>query len=342
MKFIATLVAASLAFAQAQGSPADVGILNTPNGGYRSETHGGGGGDPFDHYSADTSAVPDLIVVRAGSEIDQICAHYTQSLSSSPYKCAGGGGGNQHEFHIDVKGGEYVNSISIASDSYPPPFLTPIIDGIQFHTNRNRSSAWYGGGHHLPNRTITWGTDMQVYAFFGRAGSLVDNIGFVIGPNCLDIEDRVGEWKPVGSTNGVQSYSYYHGTTNSWATETSETFGETSTTEFSRSFATRRTNSSKTVTGETSHFVASSASSEFSTTESYERTFQFHDAGVVWQWDFESEGICGHSTTKTDNLMLTANGAEEPCCLPGAFRDFNNPHSGGCVGLRGEPAVNLC
>jgi hypothetical protein len=57
---------------------------------------------------------------------------------------------------------------------------------------------------------------------------------------------------------------------------------------------------------------------------------------------FESEGICGHSRTKTDHLMLTANGAEAPYCLPAAFMDFHDAHNGGYVGLMGEPVVNLC
>jgi hypothetical protein len=40
--------------------------------------------------------------------------------------------------------------------------------------------------------------------------------------------------------------------------------------------------------------------------------------------------------------MLTETGSQRPCCLPTAFRDFNNPSSGGCVSLEGEPAINLC
>jgi hypothetical protein len=96
------------------------------------------------------------------------------------------------------------------------------------------------------------------------------------------------------------------------------------------------------ITNESSHFVSSGASESFSCNEEFQTTMEFTEPGVVWQWIFKSDSICGHSSTKTNHLTLAVNGAQEPCCLPSAFRDFSNPHSGGCDGLRGEPSVNLC
>ena len=124
----------------------------------------------------------------------------------------------------------------------------------------------------------------------------------------------------------------------SWAEETTETFGEKQIQQFSLSFRSW----GGQVTTETSHYVANTSRNEFLVSEENTRSFQFDKPGVVWQWEFKSGGLCGHSTTKTDHLMLT-NGGEIPCCLPTLFADFNDP-TGACVPppRSSDAPVNLC
>jgi len=326
----------SLPFAVLAEAPAsEVEILNVPPYGYRAGPYGSGGGDAFDHYTNDISFYPSRLSINSGRVIDQICAEYTSTLNGNTIrKCNGRTGGDQRpDFRIDVDGGEFVNRINLA--------YATRLDGIQFHTNKNRSSQWYGGGSHLNNNTITMANDMMLYSFFGRAGREVDSLGFIIGPNCMDIDERIGEWRVVGSTNGNQAFGYSRGTTNSWSSETTTTFGETSTNSFSNSFEGLGSRS-VTVTRETSQFVANLVRQDFSLTENSSYTTTFNSSGTVWQWQFFSSGKCGRSSTNSNHLMLTPNGAQQPCCLPTLFRDFQNPHSGGCLARPGGPVVNLC
>ena len=53
-------------------------------------------------------------------------------------------------------------------------------------------------------------------------------------------------------------------------------------------------------------------------------------AGVVWQFEYIIRHLFGTNIIGTQNIVLTDNVDERPCCLPGTFQDHSNPH-GPCL-----------
>ena len=53
-------------------------------------------------------------------------------------------------------------------------------------------------------------------------------------------------------------------------------------------------------------------------------------AGVVWQFEYKIRHLFGTNIIGTQNIVLTDNVDERPCCLPGTFQDHSNPH-GPCL-----------
>ena len=53
-------------------------------------------------------------------------------------------------------------------------------------------------------------------------------------------------------------------------------------------------------------------------------------AGVVWQFEYKIRHLFGTNIIGTQNIVLTDNVDQRPCCLPGTFQDRSNPH-GPCL-----------
>lgn len=130
----------------------------------RSGAHGGTGGEPFDDLSAGGYVLGKImaITVRHGRWVDKIAALYEGQSNSNPH---GGGGGTEATFTLDND--EWLAEIKGCSGAK--------LDQVQFVTTKNRTSPPYGGNGGSPFALRK--DESIIKAFFGRSGSLVDQLG---------------------------------------------------------------------------------------------------------------------------------------------------------------------
>jgi hypothetical protein len=129
----------------------------------RSIGHGGTGGDAFDDLSDSGTLLGKIasITVRSGSLVDSITVQY----GDKPGKARGGSGGREDTFNLDDN--EWLTELRGRSGSE--------LDQVQFVLSSGRISPVYGGngGQAFTERRY----NSVIKAFFGRSGSLVDQLG---------------------------------------------------------------------------------------------------------------------------------------------------------------------
>lgn len=143
-------------------------------------------------------------------------------------------------------------------------------------------------------------------------------------------------------TAGADSVSFSTGTTRSYSTTTTETWGRSATASVSAGFTAFGVNITASVSGTLSKTMAESSASSFSQTTTETRTTKFTEIGVGWQWQFDITDDCGTSTTLSPGFpIVTPSSDKPPCCLPGQFLvdESNNKRDDfNCI----AGAVNLC
>jgi hypothetical protein len=145
-----------------------------------------------------------------------------------------------------------------------------------------------------------------------------------------------GTWKVAGYSNGQREFGYTTGTTTTDGEErTSEWEAEVGVT-VSAGFSFFGAESSVEVSSSYSQGGAETItrSIERSTERSLTTTFPhevYPHGGVVWQFDYLAQDTCGSSTIKTEDLVITGNRAQGPCCLPGFAKNPGQQH-GPCAG----------
>jgi len=138
-------------------------------------------------------------------------------------------------------------------------------------------------------------------------------------------EKLVGVWKHLQSTSAASSVSFQEGfkRTEGWSFSTTEEF-TTSVTETAKAgIAVEGVGSAEASVSTTmSQTLSNTHSESFSEEESESTTqsFDFPEAGTVWQWQYEFYSPRAGSEpviTKTKDLTQTAGDFAPPCCLPG-------------------------
>ncbi|MEA3016447.1 MAG: hypothetical protein QOI38_1169 [Sphingomonadales bacterium] len=143
---------------------------------------GGTGGAPFDDLAAAGGAVNAIkkIVVRAGQFVDNISTTYGLPSGSNFVATHGGSGGQAST--ITLAPGEKVVGVRGRSGS--------LLDQITFLTrgpNGERTHGPFGGGGGAP-----FELEAEVDSFYGRSGTLDDNLGFFVNVNTTGLHGGPG------------------------------------------------------------------------------------------------------------------------------------------------------
>lgn len=164
-------------------------------------------------------------------------------------------------------------------------------------------------------------------------GPMLRQLVLTCSPSRLCLNPSVlGNWKPMGYSNGVQEFTYTIGTSHTtgksvqhdWSSSVSlsiENSVEIGGEVYGGKVGLKQTLTSGWAQSESKIF---SSSSTQDTTMSHKITF--NRPGVVWQWQFREQDTCGESTIKTNVLVVTNGTFNPPCCPPGAAVDPNVQH----------------
>lgn len=128
------------------------------------------------------------IVVNAGKYVDRIGVAYEDGTHFS----AGGNGGSRSR--IDLANHEYVVRVDGRSGA--------LLDQIKFTTNRGRVFGPYGGNGGAPFSVDFSKDKLALLCFYGRSGSLIDQLGFGFGSPLPDPEVFVTRSDTAGGKGG--------------------------------------------------------------------------------------------------------------------------------------------
>lgn len=197
------------------------------------------------------------------------------------------------------------------------------------------------GGHQFDssqdNYIVTVGVDGKVSFVPGTDAGACPKLP---EPTCTNIQKPKGRWVPSGFSSLNHTWKIYEGTTHSYTKTNAEQWGNSVSATVQAGFEAEIFSGSISITGTISNQISQTYSSTFSTTQSSEEDYEC-GPGEVWQWVFEIQDECGTSTSKRFDVVVTANQAQVPCCLPGFFKDPTNP-LGDCVTVPGGTVYNLC
>lgn len=237
---------------------------------------------------------------------------------------------------FELAHGEYITAVDVRH------YGTGIY-GMEFYTNRNRTSDYVGGKDHGDLTKFTAPPGTGVRAFYGRASqgtgksNSFHQIGFYYGPVCLEIESVYGEWVPMSTSSVEQTITVSTGTSSEYTQTDASTWAEEATKSVSAGFEFKGIGASASVSSTVSHSISQGYSSTFGMTEetSVERTYP---PGTVWAWNFVVTNVCGTTTvSKGEDWVHTVNAAEPPCCPVGFAKDPEVQH-GECT----DPALDAC
>lgn len=163
---------------------------------------------------------------------------------------------------------------------------------------------------------------------------LTHNSGFAtVHWNCPipTIYNITGYWNGIGSSPGPQDITYEYGISHSYEVDNTQAWGNSVTQSVGGGFSFLGFSKQQTVSGTTSSMLSETYSNTFSMAETI--TYTHHlDYGYVWQWVWKIEDSSGTSIARTMDISETKGAYEQPCCLPGWFKDPQNPmgecHSG--------------
>ncbi|RYP14605.1 hypothetical protein DL765_006276 [Monosporascus sp. GIB2] len=133
---------------------------------------GGSGGISFDMLSnleSPSKAILKTIIIRCGRQIDAVECIFHTAHGDKRSGRFGGYGGTEHTFALYE--GERIVKVKGRASAH--------IDSLQFITNTNRSSEWYGGSGGSP---VEWSppekdAHLSLLCFHGRSGGRIDSIG---------------------------------------------------------------------------------------------------------------------------------------------------------------------
>jgi hypothetical protein len=141
---------------------------------------GGGGGSDFDDSTIGDMDQLEIIQIRVRAEnsrfVNSIEVLYRNRLTGEHVQGDhhGGQGGTEHP-PVTLEAGEFITEIEGGAGQF--------VDSLTFRTNLRFVGRFGGeGGHpyHLPESPIV--SDTEVFAFFGRSGTLIDAIGIKTRP----------------------------------------------------------------------------------------------------------------------------------------------------------------
>jgi len=311
--------------------------------GYRevSGTPGGnGGGGEFDPFNTQLKRNIKQVQVFNGNHhwIDKITVTFQDGTEYS----AGGGWETwaQDPFIVDGDPITNVKQWFSYSKDRCGGIGTGCLTGLMLTTRSGRSVFWGGsdGNYQIFQAVIPTGD--EVVSFYGRAGWLIDSLGWYITSSCNSIAGVSGRWVPVGSAFGPsttkQTYQFDVGTTRSRSITSSTKFEENAQLSISAGFSFGVAGFGANVDVEASssitNTVEDSVSGLLKETTTKSETFEF-GPGQVWQWvvDFDAGEGCGSSSsTQSRNFQLTQGANYPPCCPYGGFKDAHDPR-GDCI-----------
>jgi hypothetical protein len=112
------------------------------------------------------------LIVRHGSYVDAICPVYADVSHTLSLPSHGGDGGSQSIFVLGPD--EYINRIGGLTGS----FLNYLV--VETNTGRSQEFGIWGAWLDQFSFPQVGESGREVFAFFGRAGSFVDQIGFYL------------------------------------------------------------------------------------------------------------------------------------------------------------------
>ncbi|RYP86364.1 hypothetical protein DL769_000748 [Monosporascus sp. CRB-8-3] len=133
---------------------------------------GGSGGISFDMLSnleSPSKAILKTIIIRCARQIDAVECIYRTAHGDKRSGRFGGYGGTEHTFALYE--GERIVKVKGYASAH--------MDSLQFVTNTNKCSEWYGGGGGSP---VEWSppekdAGLSLLCFHGRSGGRIDSIG---------------------------------------------------------------------------------------------------------------------------------------------------------------------
>ena len=149
---------------------------------------------------------------------------------------------------------------------------------------------------------------------------------YTLEKDCYYIESVEGSWVSISSSSSSQTVSYAVGMTTVATDIEASSWGTALATAIEDGFTVEVPSGSYSVTGSTASSLSTTYSSVVSTTPATTSSSSF-GSGVLWQWTFDFTLGCGTATATGQDLVLTPNVINAPCCLPGMFVDIEDPFS---------------